>query len=126
MFANDGFKIRGWDETGLHVGSACRFGSSIGTLVTADADGWFTGDLIYGMPISFQLDTGARCNVMSLNTLECTNLNPKLQPSDAPLKSYSGHMIDTVGMVYLGLPYVLFFPDMSSFSILKSPSGRVL
>ena len=23
MFANDGFKIRGRDETGLHVGSAC-------------------------------------------------------------------------------------------------------
>ena len=38
VFANDGFKIRGWDETGLHVGSARRFGSSIGTLVTADAD----------------------------------------------------------------------------------------
>ena len=34
MFANDGFKIRGWDETGLHVGSARRFG----TLVTKDAD----------------------------------------------------------------------------------------
>ena len=38
MFANDGFKIRGWDETGLHVGSAHRFGGSIGTLITADAD----------------------------------------------------------------------------------------
>ena len=38
MFANDGFKIRGWDETGLHVGSARRFGGSIGTLVTKDAD----------------------------------------------------------------------------------------
>ena len=38
MFAKDGFKIRGWDETGLHVGSACRFGDSIGTLVTTDAD----------------------------------------------------------------------------------------
>ena len=25
MFANDGFKIRGWDETGLHVGSARCF-----------------------------------------------------------------------------------------------------
>ena len=37
MFANDGFKIRGWDETGLHVGSARRFGGSIGTLVTKDA-----------------------------------------------------------------------------------------
>ena len=24
--ANDGFKIRGWDETGLHVGSARHFG----------------------------------------------------------------------------------------------------
>ena len=38
MFANDGFKIREWDETGLHVGSACGFGGSIGTLVTKDAD----------------------------------------------------------------------------------------
>ena len=38
MFANDGFKIRGWDETGLHVGSACRFGGSIGTLVTKDPE----------------------------------------------------------------------------------------
>ena len=38
MFANDGFKIRGWDETGLHVGCACGFGSSIDTLVTSDAD----------------------------------------------------------------------------------------
>ena len=38
VFVNDGVKIRGWDETGLHVGSACHFGGSIGTLVTADAD----------------------------------------------------------------------------------------
>ena len=38
MFANDGFKIRGWDEIGLHVGSPCRFGGSIGTLITLDAD----------------------------------------------------------------------------------------
>ena len=38
MFANDGFKIRGWDETGLNVGSTRRFGGSIGTLVTTDAD----------------------------------------------------------------------------------------
>ena len=28
MFVNDGFKIRGWDETGLHVGSARHFGGS--------------------------------------------------------------------------------------------------
>ena len=32
------FKIQGWGETGLHVGSACCFGSSIGSLVTRDAD----------------------------------------------------------------------------------------
>ena len=38
MFANDGLKIRGWDETRLHVGSARHFGGSIGTLVTTDAD----------------------------------------------------------------------------------------
>ena len=46
MFANDGFKIRGWDETGLHVGSARHFGSSIGTLVTADAHmAWKPGEV---------------------------------------------------------------------------------
>ena len=38
MFTNDGFKIRGWDETRLHVGSARCFGGSISTLVTSDAD----------------------------------------------------------------------------------------
>ena len=38
MFANVGVKIRGWDETGLHVVSARRFGGSIGTLGTSDAD----------------------------------------------------------------------------------------
>ena len=38
VFANDLFKIRGWDETGLHVSSVCRLGGSIGTLVTTDAD----------------------------------------------------------------------------------------
>ena len=29
MFANDGFKIRGWDETGLNVGSARQFVTSL-------------------------------------------------------------------------------------------------
>ena len=29
-------KIQGWDETGLHVGSARHFGGSIGMLVTTD------------------------------------------------------------------------------------------
>ena len=37
MFANNGFKIQGWDETGLHVGSACRSCGSIGTFITSDA-----------------------------------------------------------------------------------------
>ena len=32
------FKIRGWGETGLHVGSAYCLGGSIGTLVSGDAD----------------------------------------------------------------------------------------
>ena len=37
VFANDWFKIRGCDETELHVGSVCRFGGSL-PLVTTDAD----------------------------------------------------------------------------------------
>ena len=35
---NARFKILGWGEAGLHVGSARCFGRSIGTLITGDAD----------------------------------------------------------------------------------------
>ena len=31
------FKIQRWGEAGLYVGSACSFGSSIGSLITRDA-----------------------------------------------------------------------------------------
>ena len=48
VFVDFGFKIREWGETELHVGSACSFGSSIGSLVSRDAQIWFifeTGSL---------------------------------------------------------------------------------
>ena len=32
------FKIRGWGEKGLHVVSACCYGSYVGTLLTWDAN----------------------------------------------------------------------------------------
>ena len=38
VFVDVRFKIQGWGYTGPHVGSARCFGSSIGTLVTRDAD----------------------------------------------------------------------------------------
>ena len=38
LFVDVRFKFQEWDETGLHVGSACYFGSSIGSLVNRDAD----------------------------------------------------------------------------------------
>ena len=37
VFVEVRFKTQGWDETGLHVGSACCFGSSISSLITSDA-----------------------------------------------------------------------------------------
>ena len=38
VFVNIRFKIRGWGETGPRVGSECSVDSSIGTLVTKDAN----------------------------------------------------------------------------------------
>ena len=38
LFVDVRFKFQEWGETGLHVGSACYFGSSISSLVNRDAD----------------------------------------------------------------------------------------
>ena len=48
-----------------------------------------------------QLDTGAKCNVMSLTTLKTLGGETTIQPTAAKLRSYSGHQIPIHGCTTL-------------------------
>ena len=53
--------------------------------------------------INFQLDTGAKCNVLSNSDFKGLNINRPLQKSDTALRSYSGHRTEPEGMITIPL-----------------------
>ena len=55
--------------------------------------------LVNDIPVSFKLDTGAECNVISLGL--ANELNAQVQPTSMLLKSFGGHQLDTVGKCLL-------------------------
>ena len=55
--------------------------------------------LVNDIHVSFKLDTGAECNVISLGL--ANELNAQVQPTSIPLKSFGGHQLDTVGKCVL-------------------------
>ena len=55
--------------------------------------------LVNDIPVSFKLDTGAECNVISLAL--ANDLNAQVQPTSMLLKSFGGHQLDTVGKCLL-------------------------
>ena len=55
--------------------------------------------LVNDIPISFKLDTGAECNVISLAL--ANDLNAQVQPTIMLLKSFGGHQLNTVGKCLL-------------------------
>jgi hypothetical protein len=57
--------------------------------------------IINNVPIKCQLDTEAKFNVLSKTTLNTLNIQTTILKPDAPLRSYSGHLIEPVGAVHL-------------------------
>ncbi|XP_068674514.1 uncharacterized protein [Montipora foliosa] len=57
--------------------------------------------VVNDIPVSFKLDTGAECNVISLGL--ANELNAQVQPTSMLLKSFGGHQlhVDTVGRCLL-------------------------
>ena len=55
--------------------------------------------LVNDIPVSFKLDTGAECNVISLGL--ANELSAQVQPTSMLLKSFGGHQLDTVGKCLL-------------------------
>lgn len=62
---------------------------------------WLVTVNVNNVPTKFQLDTGAKCNVMSYKTFKSLNYKTALKQPDMPLKSYSGHFIKAIGMTRL-------------------------
>ncbi|CAG2214759.1 unnamed protein product [Mytilus edulis] len=64
-----------------------------------NTDEWTETINVNDVPVNFQLDTGAKCNVLSLNKLKTICSHPIITKQVSPLRSYSGHIIDTVGVL---------------------------
>ncbi|CAC5356578.1 unnamed protein product [Mytilus coruscus] len=70
-----------------------------------NTDEWTETINVNDVPINFQLDTGAKCNVLSLHKLKTICSHPIITKQVSPLRSYSGHIIDTVGVINLRCSY---------------------
>lgn len=55
--------------------------------------------------IQFQLDTGAKCNVLSITDFKTLKLSTALQKADTAFRSYSGHRIEPKGMIKLPVKF---------------------
>ncbi|CAC5380097.1 unnamed protein product [Mytilus coruscus] len=70
-----------------------------------NTDEWTETINVNDVPVNFQLDTGAKCNVLSLQKLKTICSYPIITKQVSPLRSYSGHIIDTVGVINLRCSY---------------------
>ncbi|CAC5385605.1 unnamed protein product [Mytilus coruscus] len=70
-----------------------------------NTDEWTETINVNDVPVNFQLDTGAKCNVLSLHKLKTICSHPIITKQVSPLRSYSGHIIDTVGVINLRCTY---------------------
>ena len=65
------------------------------------SDDWTIKSIIYDNEIQMQIDTGARCNVISQNVLKQMKIKTALKKTDSKLRSYSGQTIKPLGSIKL-------------------------
>ena len=63
------------------------------------SDDWTVKSIIY--EIQMQIDTGAKCNVISQNGLKQMKIKTALKKTESKLRSYSGHTIKPLGSIKL-------------------------
>ena len=79
----------------------------------------------YNTSIEFQLDTGAKCNVISVSDFKKLKVHKPLQKADTALRSYSGHRIEPEGMITLPCQYK-DSEHMITFYVVDTKSQSVL
>ena len=65
------------------------------------SDEWIVHSSIFDQDIPMQVDTGARCNVISQSVLQKLKFKTALKKTQSKLRSYSGHSIKPIGSVKL-------------------------
>ena len=78
---------------------------SVGTTHAMSKNEWHADVKIEDKTLTVQLDTGARCNVISIKDLQRLGININLEKLEAQLKSYSGYVIATKGVTTLPCEY---------------------
>ena len=76
-------------------------GSLGSTSSETNSDSFIETMKISDKQINFQLDTGARCNVISKSDFSKLNIKGPLRKASAKLKSFSGHRIPSEGLINL-------------------------
>ncbi|CAG2216619.1 unnamed protein product [Mytilus edulis] len=66
-----------------------------------ESDTWCEDITVENVSINFQLDTGARCNVLNRTDFRRMKTNNVLSKPDSRLKSFSGHNIECDGKITL-------------------------
>ena len=82
----------------------------MGTTDAINKNEWYEDVKIAEKTVNVQLDTGARCNVISIKDLQRLGINtnlkkPEPQSTEPQLKSYSGHVITTKAVTTLPCEY---------------------
>ena len=72
----------------------------MGTTDAINKNEWYEDVKITEKTVNVQLDTGARCNVISIKDLQRLGINTNIKKPEAQLKSYSGHVITTKGVTF--------------------------
>ena len=78
---------------------------SVGTTHAMSKNEWHADVNLEDKTLTVQLDTGARCNVISIKDLQRLGININVKKPEAQLRSYSGHVIATKGVTTLPCEY---------------------
>ena len=81
----------------------------MGTTVVINKNGWYEDVKIAEKTVNVQLDTGARCNVISIKDLQRLGINTNIKKPEAQLKSYSRHVITILPCEYKRKTYQVKF-----------------
>ncbi len=60
---------------------------------------------VKGTPTNLEIDTGARCNILSLKTVRAVNAENEITASDIYISAVHGHPVQALGQVMLPCTY---------------------
>jgi transposase InsO family protein len=75
------------------------------TNVSTKDDDWFVDLNVHGKQLSLELDTGARCNILSLKTLKRLQFDNKIEKSNVLISGVHSNAVKAVGKVTLSCEY---------------------